>query len=84
MNADGSRAITATDHRPPVSVAAARDQLEGDVAELAPEVLGDHEHAAHASLSFTISAILRATSAGFPSSISAPSGFDGTNMRRMW
>ena len=57
------------------------DELPGHVADLAAQVLCNHEHA-HASRSFTIAAIRAAISAGLPSIISAPSPRSGTNIRR--
>ncbi len=57
------------------------DELQGHRAKLAPDVLGDDEDA-HAVLSSTISLIRAAISPGSPSSISAPSPFGGTNIRR--
>ena len=57
-----------------------RDELERDVANLPPDVLGDDQDA-HRSLS-SISCLIRpATSAGSLPSISAPSPFGGTNIR---
>ena len=66
-------------HRP--ELAPGRDQLAGDVADLAAEMLRDDEDA-HASRSFTIDAIRAAISAGLPSIISAPSPRSGTNILR--
>ena len=60
-----------------------RHELERDRPHLAAEVLRDDEDARHqVSRSLTISAIRWATAAGLPFSISAPSPFGGTNMRR--
>ena len=78
------RARILSDHgdRHRSELAPGRDQLTGDVADLAAEVLCNDENA-HASRSFTIDAILAAISAGLPSIISAPSPRSGTNILRI-
>ena len=62
-------------------LARGRDQLVGDVAYAALQVVRDHQHT-HTSFSRTIATMRSATSAAPPSSISAPAPLVGVNIVR--
>ncbi len=78
----GIPADDADDHRA-LELRRGVDTLAGDVAKLPLKVLRDDERACHQRIFSSISCLIfPATSAGSAPSISAPSPFGGTNIRR--
>ena len=83
VHVERRRVGTDHSHRHRVSERACRrDQLVGHVTHVSLHMLGQDEHAAHASRSLTSSTMRCATCAGPPSSISAPAPRGGVNIRR--